>query len=322
MVCRSEDHPMSTQTPPGGWRGLADSLLPAGKRFIQRDGPRYGAAVAFYTLFSLAPLLVVVTAGVALLLGTDEAHAAIYAYLERFFGESEAKAMKSLADAALARVSGPGIAAWIAIGTTVVGASAVFLELQAALRRLWGAEDSPGAGLRGLIIGRLTGFALALGVGFLLAVTLMAEAAMSAALAWFGEGQAWYAALAGAVDLLLVNAASAALFALLLARLAPQKGLRWRDALPAAAVTTGLFAVGRYLIALYLARTGVASAYGAAGSLAAILVWIYWSAQIFLYGACVLRVQQPPEASKLNSPAIPASEAGHAPTTTRNGEHP
>ena len=70
---------MSTQTPPGGWRGLADSLLPAGKRFIQRDGPRYGAAVAFYTLFSLAPLLVVVTAGVALLLGTDEAHAAIYA---------------------------------------------------------------------------------------------------------------------------------------------------------------------------------------------------------------------------------------------------
>ena len=313
---------MSTQTPPGGWRGLAASLLPAGKRFIQRDGPRYGAAVAFYTLFSLAPLLVVVTAGVALLLGTDEAHAAIYAYLERFFGESEARAMKSLADAALARVRGPGVAAWIAIGTTVVGASAVFLELQAALRRLWGAEERPGAGLRGLIVGRLTGFALALGVGFLLAVTLMAEAAMSAALAWFGEGQAWSAALAGAVDLLLVNAASAALFALLLARLAPQRGIRWRDALPAAAVTTGLFAVGRYLIALYLARTGVASAYGAAGSLAAILVWIYWSAQIFLYGACVLRVQQPPEASKLNSPAIPASEAGHAPTTTRNGEHP
>ena len=165
MAGRTKDHPMSTQTPPDGWRGLADSLLPAGKRFIQRDGPRYGAAVAFYTLFSLAPLLVVVTAGVALLLGTDEAHAAIYAYLERFFGESEAKAMKSLADAALARVSGPGIAAWIAIGTTVVGASAVFLELQAALRRLWGAEDSPGAGLRGLIIGRLTGFALAFARG-------------------------------------------------------------------------------------------------------------------------------------------------------------
>ena len=129
--------------------------------------------------------------------------------------------------------------------------------------------------------------------GFLLAITLMAEAALSAALAWFGAGHAWYGALAGAVDLLLVNAASAALFALLLARLAPRQGIRWRDALPAAAVITGLFAVGRYLIALYLARTGVASAYGAAGSLAAILVWIYWSAQIFLFGACVLRVQQP-----------------------------
>jgi membrane protein len=233
---------MSTQTPPGGWRGLADSLLPAGKRFIQRDGPRYGAAVAFYTLFSLAPLLVVVTAGVALLLGTDEAHAAIYAYLERFFGESEAKAMKSLADAALARVSGPGIAAWIAIGTTVVGASAVFLELQAALRRLWGGRQPRRRPARAdhRAPHRLRAGP---GVGFLLAVTLMAEAAMSAALAWFGEGQAWYGA-GRRVDLLLVNAASAALFALLLARLAPQKGIRWRDALPAAAVTTGLFAVG------------------------------------------------------------------------------
>ena len=107
----------------------------------------------------------------------------------------------------------------------------------------------------------------------------------------------------------------------MLARLAPQKGIRWRDALPAAAVTTGLFAVGRYLIALYLARTGVASAYGAAGSLAAILVWIYWSAQIFLYGACVLRVQQP-EDGRLNSAAIPASDAEHATTTPHNGERP
>mgnify|MGYP000887835223 FL=1 len=202
--------------------------------------------------------------------------------------------MKALADSALARVRGPGLAAWIAVGTTVVGASAVFLELQAALYAIWAIEKIPTTA-RGLILGRLNGLGLALGIGFLLAVTMLVEAAVTAAIAWLGEGQAWLGVVGGLTDLVLVNATSAVLFSILLARLAPEKGIGWRAALPAAAVITALFAVGRYLIALYLASTGVASAYGAAGSLAAILVWIYWSAQIFLFGACILRVQSQPE---------------------------
>ena len=284
----------SSVTPsPAGFRRLAAGLMPAARLFLARSAPRHGAALAFYTMFSLAPLLVVITAGIALVLGTAEAQAAIYDYLLRMVGEDEAKVMKGLADAALARVSGPGLSALIAIGTTVVGASAVFLELQAALCAIWGAEATPTTA-KGLILSRLNGLGLALGIGFLLAVTMLVEAAVTAAIAWLGEGRAWLGILGGVSDLLLVNATSAVLFAVLLARLAPAKGIGWRAALPAAAVITALFAVGRYLIATYLARTGVASAYGAAGSLAAILVWIYWSAQIFLFGACVLRVQHPP----------------------------
>jgi membrane protein len=158
--------------------------------------------------------------------------------------------MKGLADAALARVSGPGLSALIAIGTTVVGASAVFLECRRPCLPSGGRSHATTA--KGLILSRLSGLGLALGIGFLLAVTMLVEAAVTAAIAWLGEGQAWLGILGGVSDLLLVNATSAVLFAVLLARLAPAKGIGWRAALPAAAVITALFAVGRYLIATYL----------------------------------------------------------------------
>lgn len=294
MSAESLPKPPNETARHAGFSHLGASLLPAARLFLDRSAPRHGAALAFYTMFSLAPLLVVITAGIALVLGTSEAQAAIYDYLLRMVGENEARSMKALADSALARARGPGLAAWIAVGTTVVGASAVFLELQAALFAIWAVEKTPTTA-RGLILGRLNGLGLALGIGFLLAVTMLVEAAVTAAIAWLGEGQAWLGVIGGLSDLVFVNATSAVLFSILLARLAPEKGIGWRAALPAAAVITALFAVGRYLIAAYLASTGVASAYGAAGSLAAILVWIYWSAQIFLFGACILRVQSQPE---------------------------
>ncbi|MDD3352026.1 YihY/virulence factor BrkB family protein [Zoogloea sp.] len=271
---------------------LGASLYPAARLFLARSAPRHGAALAFYAVFSLAPLLVVIMAGVALLMGTGEAQKAIHTYLLRALGESEAQAIMAMTAHALARIRSPGLAAWMAIGTTLVGASAVFMELQAALAAIWGGQAGGSAARRMLTV-RLGGLAMALGVGCLLALTLLAEAAMHAALAWFGRGIPGLGVLVGAVDLVLMNGLSAGLFAVLLARLVPAR-VRWIQAFPAALVVTLLFSGGRYLIAFYLANAGVASAYGAAGSLAAILVWFYWSAQIFLYGACVLRVQAEP----------------------------
>ena len=282
----SSHFPSASPTPT-----LMASLWPAAQLFIERNVPRHGAALAFYTVFSIAPLLVVVMAGIALLLGTAEAQVAIHDYLLRLLGPVETAAIMEITGRALARIQSAGLAAWIAVGTTLIGASATFLELQAALEAIWQQGPREGPALRRMLFSRLGGLALALGIGFLLAVTLIAEAAMHAAFAWFGEGIAGLGVLVGAVDLLLMNAFSAGLFALLLARLAPA-GIGWRAALPAAMVITVLFTVGRYLIAAYLGQSGVASAYGAAGSLAAILMWIYWSAQIFLFGACVLFVQR------------------------------
>lgn len=278
-------------------RDLPVKLWPAARIFIERNGPRHGAALAFYTVFSLAPLLVVVTAGIALLLGTGAAQEAIQSYVERALGADEARITMTVLQSALMRLQGGGTAAWTALGSTVVGAGAAFLELRAALESLWQTPKPAGAGLRSLVLGRLNGLALALGIGFLLGVTLIAETALHAAVAWLDQGFVGLELAVGLADLVLMNLFSAALFALLLARLAPVR-TTWREALPAAWVVTVLFALGRYLIAAYLTHAGVASAYGAAGSLAAVLVWCYASAQIFLYGACVMYMQHPAPAGR------------------------
>lgn len=270
---------------------LPRQLWPAANLFLERNGPRYGAALAFYTVFSLAPLLVVVTAGIAMLLGTEAAQQAINDYVLRILGPEEARILVGMLQNALTRLQGGGSAAWIALGSTLVGAGAAFLELKAALQSIWNVPPPPGSSLSALVLGRLGGLALALGIGFLLGVTLIAETAVHAVLRWLDHGQLGLDLALGLADLLLMNAFSAALFALLLARLAPV-WVGWRQALPAALLITVLFAFGRYLIAAYLTQAGVASAYGAAGSLAAVLVWCYASAQIFLYGACVMYVQQ------------------------------
>lgn len=278
---------------------LPAALWPAAKVFVERDAPRHGAALAFYTVFSLAPLLVVITAGIAVLLGTTTAQNAIGEYIQRMLGPEEALVIATMTRNALERLQASGAAAWLAMGSTLLGASVTFLELKAALASIWDVRPVARSATLALIIGRLNGLALALGVGFLLGVTLLAEAAMHAAVAWLGKDMPGLDIAAGLVDLTLMNAFSAALFALLLARLTPGR-TRWLDALPAALVVTVLFAIGRYLIAAYLTHAGVASAYGAAGSLAAVLVWCYASAQIFLYGACVLYVQ-----TRRDTPAAP-----------------
>jgi membrane protein len=270
---------------------LPACLWPAARIFIERDAQRHGAALAFYTVFSLAPLLVVVTAGIALLLGMATAQNAIADYIQRVLGAEEARVIVGMMLHARERLQSNGMAAWLALGSTLLGASATFLELKAALASIWGLRQTSGTGAKAMIAGRLDGIALALGIGFLLGVTLLAEAALRTAVAWAGQDLSGLDLTADVVNLVVVNAFSTGLFALLLARLAPNTRV-WRDALPAAVVITVLFAAGRFLIAAYLTHAGVTSAYGAAGSLAAILVWCYASAQIFLFGACVMYVQQ------------------------------
>ncbi len=298
-----QDNQRVSLTPPkapttGGLSALPACLWPAVRVFFERDAPRHGAALAFYTVFSLAPLLVVVTAGIAVLLGTTSAQNAIAEYIQRVLDVEEARVIIAMMRHALERLQSSGMAAWMAMGSTLLGASVTFLELKAALASIWGKRPASRTGPKDMIAGRLDGLALALGIGFLLGVTLLAETALRAAVAWIGQDLPGLDLTAGLVNLFVVNAFSTLLFAVLLSRLAPAAA-GWRDAIPAALVITLLFAIGRYLIAAYVTHAGVTSAYGAAGSFAAILVWCYASAQIFLYGACVMYVQQQRTAPEL-----------------------
>ena len=257
-------------------------------RYLDAGGMRQGAAVAFYAAFSIAPLLVVVTGVMVWLLGSDAAQATLLDAVSRLIGESETKTLADL----MARRPLPAAGAqealfgsWLALGTTVIGATGVFVELRSAVQAMLGENDGAFSWWQ-LVRVRLLAIGVVLGCGFLLSVAMLAQAASLFALRWVASTWPLLAPLLGAVETLWSGAVIALLFALMI-RWLPNGRLPMRHALMGAAVAAGLFMVGRYGISLYIATTATQSALGAAGSFAALLVWVYWSSQIFLLGAAV-----------------------------------
>jgi len=234
--------------------------------------PSMGAALSYYTLFSIAPLLLLVVAIAGLVFGEEAARGELFGQISGLVGPDGARAIEAL----LASANRPGAGAIaMATGTLglIAGASAVFGELQNALDRIWRAPArKQRSGWFALIRARLLSFGMILAVAFLLMVSLV----MSAALAALGE---WWA-----LDLAASFLLTTAMFALIY-KIIPRVRIRWSDVWAGAAVTAALFAVGKFLIGLYLGRAGIASAFGAAGALVAVMVWVYYSAQIFLLGA-------------------------------------
>jgi membrane protein len=263
-------------------------LWAALNRYIDAGGVRQGAAVAFYAAFSIAPLLVVVTGVMVWLLGSDAAQAAVLDAVSRLIGARETK---TLADLLTQRSIAPSSAqpaifgSWLALGVTLVGATGVFVELRAALQAMLGESDGPFSWWR-LVRVRLLAIGVVLGCGFLLSVAMLAQALSLLALRWVALTWPLLAPLFVAAENLWSWAVITGLFALLI-RWLPNQRLPMRHALGGAAVAAGLFMVGRYGISLYIATTATQSALGAAGSFAALLVWVYWSSQIFLLGAAV-----------------------------------
>lgn len=252
------------------------------------DAPRLGASVAYYTLFAIAPILVVATAVAGMAFGEEAVRGEIIDQLDHLVGREAAFAIQSLLEGA-SQVRA-GIVATIVGGVTfIVAATGAFLELQAALNNIWRVKANPGANLRAFLVDRVRSFGLVVAIGFLLMVSLAMTAALAAFGTWLASGAPALPIVWTTVNLLVSVLVATAMFALLF-RFLPDVQLRWRDVTTGAFVTAVLFMAGQQLIGLYLGQSSVASSYGAAGSVMIVLLWVYYSCQILLLGAEFTRV--------------------------------
>lgn len=246
--------------------------------------PSMGAAIAYYTAFSIAPVLIIAIAIAGMIFGQDAAQGEIVGQIHSIVGDEGALAVQGLLRSVSVSSDG-AIATTLSVITLVIGATAVFAELQNALDRIWRtpAIARPN-GLWALLRTRLLSFGLILGLGFMLMVSLVVSAGLAALGKWWGGWVEGWEVLMHVLNLLISFAVFTALFSAIY-KFMPRANLAWHDVRIGAVATTILFLIGKYLIALYLGRTGMSSGFGAAGSFALLLAWIYYSAQIFLLGA-------------------------------------
>lgn len=245
--------------------------------------PSMGAALAYYTVFSVAPLILIVISVVGLVFGEEAARGEILEQLSGLMGADGARTVQSMLEALNKPTQGV-VATVVGVGLLLVGATTVFGELQDALDRIWRAPArEEGGGLLSLLRTRLLSFSMIMGIGFLLIVSLVVNAALAALGEWWAPMFGGWARLAQNVNSVFGFGIVTVGFAMIY-KVMPRASVQWRDVWVGAVVTAVLFTVGKYLIGLYIGTTGVASGYGAAGSLVVVLVWVYYSAQIFLLG--------------------------------------
>ncbi|MEX0713274.1 MAG: YihY/virulence factor BrkB family protein [Pirellulales bacterium] len=262
------------------WWGLIQETY---HDWLADKAPRLGAALAYYTVFSLAPILVIVLGVVGLVYGADAAQGEIHQHLAGFLGQDAAKGVEEMIAAARKPMSGT-VAIVLGVGALLFGASGVFGQLKDAMNTIWEVEPKPGRGIWGTIKDRFLSFAMVLGVGFLLLVSL----ALSTALATMGRFAGSVIPLPEVVMHALNLAVSFGVITLLFAmifKLLPDVDIAWSDVWVGAAATALLFTIGKYVFGLYLGQASVASSYGAAGSLIVVMLWAYYSAQILFFGA-------------------------------------
>jgi membrane protein len=251
--------------------------------WVDDFAPSMGAALAYYTIFSLAPMLVIVIAIAGFFFGQEAAQGEIVAQLHELVGDTGASAVEAL----LKSASEPGqgiVAASIGIVTLLIGASAVFGELQSALDRIWKVQTNKKGGIRGLVFKRLLSFGMVLGLGFMLLVSLVLSAALAAFAKWWSGMLGGWTVVLEVLNFAVSCGVVTGLFAMIY-KFMPSTRIPWRDVWVGALVTALLFTIGKSAIGIYLGTTNMASGFGAAGSLVVLLAWIYYSAQIFLLGA-------------------------------------
>src|SRR5579859_1297732 len=246
--------------------------------------PSMGAALAYYAMFSIAPLLFIAISMAGLFFGADAVRGAVFAQLADLMGQTSTQAIQEL----LAHVSQPktgALGAVIGAVGLLLGASGVFSELQSAMDVIWRvpAQAKP-SGIWGFLRTRLLTFGMVLGLGFLVVVSLLLSTALAALGKWWGGYLEGWQYLAQVLDLVVNLLVLAGVFGAIF-KFMPSRPVQWRDVWIGAAVTALLFTIGKFLIGLYLGKSSVASSFGAFGSVVVVMVWVYYSAQIFYLGA-------------------------------------
>jgi membrane protein len=270
------------------WLLIWEVLKDAFREFSEDKVSRLGAALAYYGIFSIAPLLLIAAGISGLIFGQQAAQGGMLDQVKVTVGPNAGRALQDILEAT-ERTGGSVTATVLGVVLLFFGASSVFVQLQDALNTIWHVTPKPGRGWWTMIRERLLSFAIVMAVGIVLLASLILSAALSAANKFLtptalpGGSAVWHA-INGLVSLGLVTLLLALVFKFL-----PDVKLAWHDVWIGAAVTAGCFSVGKFLIGLYLAHSSTASAFGAAGSVVILLVWVYYSSQIVLFGAEVTR---------------------------------
>ena len=274
-----------------------------------------GAALAYYTMFSVAPLLLIVISVAGLVFGVEAARGEIVGQLQGLTGQHGAEAIQGL----LESVSKPAESVTAALVSGIlllIGATTVFAELQDALDRIWRAPKRHRSGIWSLLRARLLSFGMIMGVGFLLMVSLVVSAALAGLGKLWGPLFADWEILANVIDVVVSFAFTTTVFAMIYKTM-PRATVAWADVWIGAGVTALLFTIGKFLIGLYIGRSGLTSGFGAAGSLVVVLVWVYYSAQIFLMGAEFTWAYALTFGSRKGQPVPAAAPAVPSQSTTR-----
>jgi len=272
--------------------------------WLDDQAPTLGAALAYYTVFSRAPLLIISIALAGLVFGAEAAQGQIFDQLRGLLGDASGKAMQEIVQSASAEPKTGVVATVIGFVTLLFGASGVFGQLQASLNIIWGVQPKPGRGILGIIRDRSLSFGFILVVGFLLLVSLLLTAGIAFVGKQFGAMVPGMESLIQILNSILSLAVITLLFGMMF-KILPDANIAWRDVWIGAFITALLFTLGKFALGFYLGRSGVASSYGAAGSLIVLLLWVYYSSQVVFFGAEFTQVY----ANRFGSHVTPSSNA-------------
>lgn len=300
---------------------IGSLLKAAATDWMDDKAPRLGAALAYYTIFSLAPMLIIAIALAGIFFGKEASQGMIETQLQNIMGAKGAETVQEMISNAHKNEKHGTIAAIIGIITLLFGASGVFGQLQDAMNTIWEVKPKPGRGVKGFLRDRFTSFTMVLVIAFLLLVSLILSSLLTA----FGEmlpfgSPAVMQVLNIALSFLVITLLFAMIF-----KIVPDANVRWKDVWVGAAITSLLFAVGKLLLSIYLAKGSATSVFGAAGSLVVLLIWVYYSAQILFFGAEFTQAYAIRYGSKVtpskNAVPLTVEERAHQGLTTQKAPH-